>query len=127
MSYLNIFRLKVYKITSVLLLLFTVSFTLQTVQDLLTHLDTFEITAQNQQELKQGNLNINNITISDDDQNVINHHHQISLVAPCILLLGFFFYPFKGFIESKSSKFVVYFCLQKPSSGLFLSNKALLI
>lgn len=127
MSYLNIFRLKVYKITSVLLLLFTVSFALQTVQDLLTHLDTFEITNQNQQELKQSNLNINNITLSDDDQDVINHHQQISLVAPCILLLAFFFHPFKGFFEAKSSKFVAYLCLQKPSSGLFLSNKVLLI
>lgn len=126
MSYLNIFRLKVYKITSVLLLLFVVSFALQTVQDMLTSLHSFENISYNQQELKQSNFNINTITLSDDDQDKL-HHHQISLVAPCILLLGFLFYPFKGLFETKNTKFVENLCLQKPSSGLFLSNRTLLI
>lgn len=127
MYYLNIFKLKAYKITSVLLLLLSTSFALQTVQDLLTHPDTLENSTTHQQEFKQTNHSINSVNLTDDDQDVSQHHYQLSLIAPCILLLGFFFYPFKGLFELKISKFVDQLCVQKPSSGLFLSNRALLI
>lgn len=126
MSYLNVFRLRVHKITSVLLVLFIVSFSLHSLQDLSSTIVTYQKTTPNQQELKQSNLSINSAAILDDDDDV-TQHHQIGLIAPCLFLLSFFFYSIKGFFEIKHSKLVDYICLQVPSSGLFLSNQALII
>lgn len=126
MFYLRLFRLRTKKIAGILLLIFFVSFGLQSSQDLLTQSDSFENITLNQNVFKKAHQTVDQTNISDDDNHAIQQHKKLK--SPRILILSFFLNSFKGFQSKRNTDFSnTTYSINIPSIGLFLNNKALLI
>lgn len=125
MLYIKWFRSKAQKVTGFILLLFVMSFGLQSTQDLLTQLPSCKTIDLNHPTFNKFHQTINQISgLDDDDQDTINHPSQI-LFSSYFIKSTFLLFSFKNYDEGEKAS--INACLHQPITGLFISNRTLLI
>lgn len=130
MSCLKAFRLKVQKIVGILFVLFSISFGLQSSQDLLARSTTSGNAALNHSHLNKKHQKdkhkVSKINFYEDDQDTIHHHNDLK--SPQISIFLYFLTSFKDFPSEISIDFArLNLSKNVPVKGLYLNNRALLI
>ena len=126
MLLIKLFRLKSKKTIGFFLLIFLLSFGLQTSQDILTRLDSFKNIDLHQTEFSKNIKTFDQTNIADDDQEV-REHHQLDLIHIFDRqLFHSSLLSFNNILDHGTNQFYDDQTLA-PSSRLFLFNRTLRI